>query len=253
MSGLLAGKVAVITGGTEGIGLATAHRFAEEGATVFIMGRRNAELELAVRSVGERAVGVRGDVSIREDVERLYAAVAAHGRGLDVVFANAGTAPVATLDAVTDEHLDAVLATNVRGTVYTVQTALPLLNAGASIILNSSTTSERGRVGLGLYAASKAALRSLARTWANELAERGVRVNAVVPGMTATPGIEVLAVAAAPEVGIDGFRANAVTAIPLRRFADPRETANAVVFLASDLSSYTTGAALHVDGGMNQV
>ncbi|KRQ20431.1 short-chain dehydrogenase [Mycobacteroides sp. H001] len=253
MPALLADKIAVITGGTEGIGLATAHRFVEEGATVFITGRRQAELDSAVEALGERAIGVQGDVAVADDVDRLYAAVAAHGRGLDVVFANAGTAPVATLATVTDDHLDTVLATNIKGTVYTVQRALPLLNDGASIILNSSTTGERGRIGLGVYAASKAALRSLARTWANELAARNVRVNAVVPGYTATPGIERLARAATPDSDTDGFRAAASTSIPLGRFGEPRETANVVVFLASELSSYTTGAAVPVDGGMNQV
>lgn len=253
MTGLLADKVAVITGGTQGIGLATAHRFVQEGATVFITGRRQGELDSAVKALGDRAVGVRGDVAVVADVDRLYAAVAAHGRGLDVVFANAGTAPVATLATVTDEHLEAVLSTNIKGTVYTVQRALPLLNDGASIILNSSTTGERGRIGLGMYAASKAAVRSLARTWANELAARNVRVNAVVPGYTATPGIDRLARAAAPDSDTESLRAVASTSIPLRRFGDPRETANVVVFLASELSSYTTGAAVPVDGGMNQV
>lgn len=253
MTALLTDKVAVITGGTEGIGLATAHRFVEEGATVFITGRRQAELDSAVEELGASVIGIRGDVSIPADIDRLYARVAEHGRGLDVVFANAGIAPVATLAAITDEHLDALLSINVKGAVYTVQKALPLLNTGASVILNSSTTGERGGAGLGVYAATKAALRSLARTWANELSEQGVRVNAVVPGYTSTPGMVALSQAAAPDAELDDFRAAASNTIPMGRFAEPRETANVVVFLASDLSSYVTGAGIPVDGGLNQI
>ena len=186
--GLLDHKTAVVTGGNSGIGLATAQRFIAEGATrVFVTGRRQAELDAAATQLGPRAVVVRGDVGVPSDLERLYAAVAAAGDGLDIVVANAGFTRVARLGAITDADLDALLTTNVKGVVYTVQQALPLLNDGASIILIGSSTADRGRPGMGIYAATKAAVRSLARTWANELADRNIRVNVVVAGSTATP------------------------------------------------------------------
>jgi NAD(P)-dependent dehydrogenase (short-subunit alcohol dehydrogenase family) len=167
--GLLDGKTAIITGGTSGIGLATAARFLDEGARVFITGRRQSELDAALARLGDRASGVRGDVGVGADLDRLYAAVAESGRGLDIVVANAGVTAVARIGDITEHHLDTLVSTNVKGVVFTVQKVLPVLNDGASIIVTGSTTAERGREGVGIYAATKAAVRSLARTWANEL------------------------------------------------------------------------------------
>ncbi len=252
--GLLDRKTAVITGGNSGIGFATAERFIAEGAArVFITGRRQPELDAAVKELGHRGVAVRGDVGVAGDLDRLYAQVGAAGTGLDVVVANAGFTRVARLGDITDDDLDALLTTNVKGVVYTVQKALPLLNDGASVILIGSTTADRGRTGLSLYAASKAAVRSLARGWANELADRNIRVNVVVAGSTATPGSDTLAAQTNPGVSIDEFRAGRVADIPLGRFADPVEIANAALFLASDLSSFITGSTVTADGGFNQV
>lgn len=252
--GLLDDKTAVVTGGNSGIGLAAAQRFIEEGVDrVFITGRRQAELDTAVENLGSRAVAVRGDVGAPRDLDRLYADVGAAGKGLDIVVANAGFTRVARLGEITDDDLDAVLTTNVKGVVYTVQKALPLLNDGASIILIGSTTADRGRAGLSIYAASKAAVRSLARTWANELADRRIRVNVIVAGSTVTPGSNTLAAQTNPDVSIEEFRADRVATIPLGRFADPVEIANAAVFLASGLSSFITGSTVTPDGGFNQV
>lgn len=254
LMGLLDRKTAVVTGANSGIGLATAERFIAEGAErVFVTGRREAELASAAEQLGPRAVAVPGDVGVPTDLDRLYGEVAAAGKGLDVVVANAGSTRVARLGEISDDDLDTVLTTNVKGVVYTVQKALPLLNDGASIVLVGSTTADRGRPGLSIYAASKAAVRSLARAWANELADRGVRVNVLVPGSTATPGSNNLAAQTDPNVSIDEFRADRISTIPLRRFADPVEIANAAVFLASNLSSFTTGSTIDADGGFNQV
>ena len=252
--GLLDDKTAVITGASSGIGLAAAQRFLEEGAPrVFITGRRQSELDAALAQLGPHATAVRGDVGSASDVDRLYAAVAQGGQGIDVLMANAGVTRVARLGAITDEDLDGLLGTNVKGVVYTVQKALPLLNDGASVILTGSTTADRGRAGLGIYAATKAAVRSLARTWANELAERRIRVNVIVAGSTATPGSDNLAAQTNPDETVAEFRANRVAGIPLGRFGEPVEIANAAVFLASDLSSFSTGSTVSADGGVNQV
>lgn len=252
--GLLDHKTAVITGANSGIGLATAERFIAEGVDqVFITGRRQIELDNAARQLGPRATAVPGDVGTPEDLDRLYTEVAATGKGLDIVMANAGSTRVARLGEITDDDLDALLTTNVKGVVYTVQKALPLLNNGASIILTGSTTADRGRAGLSIYAASKAAVRSLARAWATELADRNIRVNVIVAGSTATPGSNTLAAQTDPDASIEDFRAARVSTIPLGRFADPVEIANAAVFLASDLSSFSTGSTVSADGGFNQV
>jgi NAD(P)-dependent dehydrogenase (short-subunit alcohol dehydrogenase family) len=252
--GLLDQKTAVITGANSGIGLATAERFIAEGAhRVFITGRRQSELRSAAAQLGSRAVPVPGDVGTPADLDRLYAEVAAAGNGLDVVVANAGATRVARLGEISDDDLDTLLTTNVKGVVYTVQKALPLLNDGASIVLIGSTTADRGRPGLSIYAATKAAVRSLARAWANELADRGIRVNVVVAGSTATPGSDNLAAQSNPNSSIGEFRAARISTIPLGRFAESVEIANAVVFLASDLSSFTTGSTVTADGGFNQV
>ncbi|HEX5254209.1 MAG TPA: SDR family oxidoreductase [Mycobacterium sp.] len=252
--GLLDHKTAVITGANSGIGLATAQRFLVEGADrVFITGRRQPELDDAAKQLGPRATAVSGDVGSPGDLDRLYAEVAAAGKGLDIVMANAGSTRVALLGQITDDDLDALLTTNVKGVVYTVQKALPLLNDGASIILTGSTTADRGRAGLSIYAATKAAVRSLARAWATELADRNIRVNVIVAGSTATPGSNALAAQTDPQASIEEFRAGRIATIPLGRFADPTEIANAAVFLASDLSSFTTGSTVTADGGFNQV
>ncbi|MFJ4697706.1 SDR family NAD(P)-dependent oxidoreductase [Streptomyces sp. NPDC088768] len=250
-AGQLAGKTALVTGGSTGIGFASAERLAEEGAHVFVTGRREAALDEAVAAIGPaRATAVVGDVSRAADVDRLYAAVRARGRGLDVVFANAGTGAFATLEETTGEHLDAIFGTNVRGTVLTVRGALPLLNDGASVILNSSVRADDGVPAFGAYAASKAALRSFARTWANELKGRGVRVNAVSPGTIDTPGLDAVAAGDADPAAV---RARFAGATPLGRIGRPEEVADAVVFLASARSSFVLGANLYVDGGENQV
>ncbi|BCO84056.1 SDR family NAD(P)-dependent oxidoreductase [Mycobacterium paraintracellulare] len=252
--GLLDRKTAVVTGANSGIGLATAERFLAEGAErVFITGRRQAELDTAASKLGPRATAVAGDVGVPEDLDRLYGEVESAGRGLDIVMANAGVTRVARLGEITDDDLDALLTTNVKGVVHTVQKALPLLNDGASVVLTGSTTADRGRAGLSIYAATKAAVRSLARAWANELADRNIRVNVIVAGSTATPGSDRLAAQTDPEASIEEFRAGRIATIPLGRFADPIEIANAAVFLASDLSSFTTGSTVTADGGFNQV
>jgi NAD(P)-dependent dehydrogenase (short-subunit alcohol dehydrogenase family) len=251
--GLLEGKTAVITGGTSGIGLATAARFVDEGAWVFITGRRQAQLDVALGQLGERANGMRGDVGAGADLDRLYAEVAEAGRGLDIVVANAGVSAVARVGDITEDHLVTLLSTNIKGVVFTVQKARPLLNDGASIIITGSTTAERGREGLGVYAATKAAVRSFARTWANELKGRGIRVNVIVAGSTATPGSDNLAEQTSPGESITQFRANRIAGIPLGRFGEPDEIANAALFLASDLASFTTGSTVTADGGANQI
>ncbi|TAM67174.1 SDR family oxidoreductase [Mycobacterium sp.] len=252
--GLLDRKTAVVTGANSGIGLATAERFLAEGAErVFITGRRQPELDHAASKLGPRATAVRGDVGIPKDLDRLYAEVTSAGKGVDIVMANAGSTRVACLGEITDDDLDTLLTTNVKGVVYTVQKALPLLNDGASIILTGSTTADRGRAGLSIYAATKAAVRSLARAWANELAGRNIRVNVIVAGSTATPGSNALAAQTDPDASIEEFRAGRIATIPLGRFADPIEIANAAVFLASDLSSFVTGSTVTADGGFNQV
>ncbi len=247
---LLNGKTAVITGGTTGIGFATAKRFVEEGAHVFITGRRAPELDLAVKELGEHVTGIQGDVSKAEDLDRLYAAVSGRGEGTDVLFANAGVADVAPLGQITEEHLDHLLDIDFKGVVFTVQKALPLLNDGASVILNASEVALRGTPGIGVYAAIKAAVRSFARTWASELRGRGIRVNAVSPGATATPGLGQLA--PSPDA-MQAMEERRRAVVPLGRFGTPDEVAKAVLFLASDLSSFTTGADIPVDGGANQV
>lgn len=251
---LLEGKTAVITGGTTGIGFATAKRFVDEGAFVFITGRRQAELETAVKELGDNAVGVQGDVSNADDLDRLYAAVSDGGRRIDVLFANAAVIDVARIGDITSEHLDRLLDIDFKGVVFTVQKALPLLNDGGSVILNASTVATRGSDGTGVYAAIKAAIRSFARTWASELRERGIRVNAVSPGATDTPGINDLAgqLFSGPNAAGE-FEAYQRSIVPMGRFGEPREVANAVLFLASDLSSFTTGADIPVDGGVNQI
>ncbi|MEU8078847.1 SDR family oxidoreductase [Catellatospora citrea] len=250
MSKQLAGKTAVVTGGTTGIGLGAAKRLAEEGAHVFLIGRRKEQVDAAVAEIGADATGLVGDVTSSDDLDRLYEAVKARGQGLDIVFVNAGGGEFATLEQVTEKHFDDTFGLNVKALLFTVQKALPLLNEDASVILNASTAATRGAKAFGVYGASKAAVRALARTWAAELAERKVRVNAISPGPIETPGITGLAPDAA---AADELKAELTRSIPLGRMGRPEEVGNVVVFLASGASSFMTGADVFVDGGLNQV
>jgi NAD(P)-dependent dehydrogenase (short-subunit alcohol dehydrogenase family) len=247
--GLLTGKVALVTGATSGIGRATARRFVDEGAFVFVTGRRSTELDETVTALGSNARGVRGDVARPEDLDELYDRIGDHGRGLDVLFANAGGGAFATLDEITPEQFDETFSINVRGTVFTVQKALPLLNSGASVILAGSTAATSATPAFGVYAASKAAIRSFGRTWATELADRRIRVNVIVPGPTDTDGLRGLAPDAAQA---DGLVRQLATGVPMGRVAHPDEIASAVLFLASDQSSFVTGSELFADGGEEQ-
>jgi len=247
--GQLDGKTALVTGATSGIGRATAQRFVDEGAFVFVTGRRQDALDATVAQLGPNARGVRGDVAQLDDRDRVFTAIAAHGSGLDILFANAGGGSFATLEDVTPDHFDATFSTNARGTLFTVQKALPLLNRGASIVLAGSTSATSGVPAFGVYGASKAAIRAFARTWAVELADRGVRVNTVVPGPTETDGLRGLAPDAA---SADALVEQLGSALPIGRPAQPAEIAAAVLFLASDESSFMTGSELFVDGGEKQ-
>ncbi|GAA1882366.1 SDR family oxidoreductase [Actinomadura bangladeshensis] len=248
--GLLEDKTALVTGGGTGIGLATAVRLAAEGAHVFVTGRRKAELDAAAEAIGPAATPVVGDICDLADLDRLYETIRGRGRGLDVVFANASVAEFAPLEQVTEEHFDTLFGINVRGTVFTVKKALPLLNDGASIILNGSTNAGAGDEAFGVYAASKAATRSFARTWANELKGRGIRVNTITPGPTDTPGLSGLAPDA---VQAADFRRRLAANVPLGRLGRPEEIAAAVAFLACEQSSFITGSSLYVDGGLQQI
>jgi NAD(P)-dependent dehydrogenase (short-subunit alcohol dehydrogenase family) len=239
----LQGKMAVITGGTSGIGLATAKLFVKEGAYVFITGRRQKELDAAVQAIGRNVTGVQGDVARLADLDRLYEAVKTKGR-IDVVFANAGVAEFAPLGKITEEHFDKLFDTNVKGTLFTVQKALALMNDGGSIILNGSVASVKGTPAFGVYGATKAALRSFVRTWTSDLKDRHIRSNVVSPGPTDTPIVD-----GQPEDAI----ARIVSTIPMGRMGDPDEIAKAALFLASDDSSFVTAIELFVDGGRAQV
>lgn len=245
--GQLDGKTALVTGGTSGIGLATARRLADEGAYVFITGRDRARLDEAAASIG--AHGIQSDISKIDELDTLAQEIGTRGRGLDVVFANAGGGDFATLAEVTPEHYRDNFDRNVAGTVFTVQKVLPLLNEGASIVLAGSTAASEGVPAFGLYAAAKAAIRSLGRTWAAELADRKIRVNTVVPGPIETPGLTGLAPADQKQDLLDGMAAQ----VPMKRLGRPEEVASAVLFLASDQSSFMTGAELAVDGGQIQI
>lgn len=251
MTQKLAGKIALITGGSSGLGLATAQRFIAEGAHVFITGRRQPELEAAVKQLGSNATGVRSDVSEIADLDRLFATIKDQKGRLDILFANAGGGAFLPLDQVTEEHFDKYFGINVKGTLFTVQRAVRLMPPGGAIVINGSMVSIKGVPGFGVYAATKAALRSFARTWAMDLKGRNIRVNVVSPGTIVTPAYK-------NELGmndaqIEEFAAQAAATTPLGRTGTPDEIAKAVLFLASDESSYVNGVELFVDGGTAQI
>jgi NAD(P)-dependent dehydrogenase (short-subunit alcohol dehydrogenase family) len=248
--GKLEGKIALVTGANSGIGLATARRFVSEGAYVFITGRRDAELTAAAVQIERNVTAVPGDVSKPADLDRLFAQIKREKGRLDVLFANAGVAKYAPLGTITEEFYDSIFDINVKGLLFTVQKALPLMPDGASIVLNASIVGSKGLPANSVYAATKAAVRSFARTWTTDLKVRSIRVNAVSPGSIDTPGLNGLL--ASSEAG-EQRRKAINSAVPLGRFGTPDEIAKAVVFLASDDASYITGAELFVDGGFAQV
>jgi len=248
--GKLDGKVALVTGGNSGIGLATAQEFVAEGAYVFITGRREAELAAAVKEIGKNVNGIRADVSNSGDLDQLFSRIKNEKGKLDIVFANAGVAKYAALGHITEELYDSIFDVNVKGVLFTVQKALPLIPEGGSIILNASIVGSKGLPANSVYSATKAAVRSFARTWTTDLRDRHIRVNVVSPGSTDTPGLSELF--GSSEVGQQRLKMIS-SLVPLGRLAKPKEIARAVVFLASDDSSYITGTELFVDGGFAQV
>ena len=246
----LEGKIALVTGGNSGIGLATAKQFVAEGAYVYITGRRQVELDAAVEAIGKNVTAVQSDVSNLADLDRLFATIKQEQGHLDIIFANAGGGQIAQLGAITEEHFDKTFNINVKGLLFTVQKALPLLPEGASIILNASTASIKGTPAFSVYSATKAAVRSFARNWILDLRERKIRVNAISPGVVPTPGYDHLGL---NDQQLQEFVDSQASTIPLGRVGKPDEIAKAVVFLASDDSSFVNGIELFVDGGMAQI
>ena len=246
----LSGKIALVTGGSSGIGLATAKRFVAEDAYVFITGRRQAELDAAVKEIGSNVTAIRSDVANLADLDRLFDTIKQQKGRLDVLFANAGGGEFVPLEQVTEAHFDRYFGINVKGTLFTVQKALPLMPAGAAIVINGSMVSIKGFPAFGVYSATKAALRSFARTWSVDLKGRNIRVNVVSPGTVITPGYKN---AGLTDEQIAEMKAQAAATTPLGRVGTPDEIAKAVVFLASDDSSYVTGIELFVDGGAAQI
>lgn len=251
MSHKLEGKIAVVTGGNSGIGLATARRFVEEGAHVFITGRRQSELDKAVLEIGRNATGVKGDVANLADLDKLYATVREQKGVLDILFANAGVGEFAPLGLITEDHFDKQFNVNVRGLLFSVQKALPLMRAGGSIILNASINSMRGIPAFSVYGATKAAIRSFARGWCVDLKEQRIRVNAISPGIVPTAGYNTSL--GFTDEQVDQFVQSSIGNIPLGRPGMTDEIAKAVLFLASDDSSYVNGIELFVDGGLAQI
>jgi NAD(P)-dependent dehydrogenase (short-subunit alcohol dehydrogenase family) len=248
----LEGKIAVITGGNSGIGLATAQRFVQEGAFVFIVGRRQDELDKAVKQIGRNVMGVQGDVSNLADLDRLYETVKQQKGRIDILFANAGVADVAPLGSISESHFHKIFSVNVKGLLFTVQKALPLFQDGGSIILTASVGGSKGFEGVSVYGATKAAVRSFARSWTVDLKNRKIRVNAVSPGLISTPMLSGQGMGLSEEQ-IEQFKKSALNSVPLGRVGNPDEIAKAVAFLASDDSSYITGIELFVDGGLAQI
>ena len=246
----LTGKTALITGGSTGIGLASAIRFAAEGARVYIAGRRQAEIDKAIAKIGHGATGIRCDVSSLEDLDHLYAQIKSEAGQLDILFANAGLGTFAPLGEISEANFDHMFGVNVKGTLFTVQKALPLMRAGGSIILTGSTTGSMGTPAFSIYSATKAAIRNFARSWALDLKGTGIRINVLSPGGTETPGLlDLFGASGQSEALLAGLAAQT----PLGRIGRPEETAAVALFLASDESSFMTGSEVFVDGGMAQV
>ncbi len=250
MSNAFENKVVVVTGGTSGIGLATAKAFVAAGAFVFITGRRQDALDAAVKAIGGRVTGVRGDMSRLADIDRLYDAVQQKHSHIDVVFANAGGGEFAPIGAISEDHYQSTFDTNVKGTLFTVQKALPLLRDGGAVVLTSSTTSLSGTPAFSVYSATKAAIRSFARNWILDLKDRRIRVNAISPGVTETAGLNELFGGGDQAEGTKSYLAGQ---IPAGRIGQPEEIAKAVLFLASDDASFVNGVELFVDGGQAQI
>ena len=249
MNKQLDGKIALVTGGTSGIGLATAQVLAAQGAQVFITGRRQAELDAAVDAIGAAATGIRADASKLAELDAVYAQIAKQAGRLDILFANAGGGDMQPLGAISEEHFDRIFGTNVRGVGFTVQKALPRVVDGASVILTGSTTSVKGTASFSVYSASKAAVRNFARSWALDLKDRGIRVNVVSPGPVRTPGLGELV----PNEHRQGLFDALAAQVPLGRLGEPEEIGKVVAFLGSDAASFINGAELFVDGGMAQI
>lgn len=249
MSKPLSDKIALVTGGSTGIGLASAQELAAQGAKVYITGRRQQELDAAIALIGTSAKGIRADVSRLEDLDKVYAQIAEESGRLDILFANAGGGDMLALGAITEEHFDRIFGTNVRGVLFTVQKALPLLGAGSSIILTASTVSVKGTANFSVYSASKAAVRNFARSWALDLQGRGIRMNVVSPGPVKTPGLGGLVAEEQRQGLFDALAAQ----VPLGRIGEPAEVGKAVAFLASDAASFINAIELFVDGGMAQI
>jgi NAD(P)-dependent dehydrogenase (short-subunit alcohol dehydrogenase family) len=246
----LEGKIAVITGGNSGIGLATAKRFVTEGAYVFITGRRQKQLDLAVSEIGKNVMGIQSDVSNLADIDKIYTTIKDQKNRIDIIFANAGIAQFAPLEKISEEHFDKIFRINVKGLLFTVQKLLPIFQEGGSIILNASIGSSKGVEESSVYSATKAAVRSFARTWTVDLRHRKIRVNAISPGPIDTPIFSNLM---QNEEQLEQFKKNIVNTVPMERMGTPDEVAKVVSFLASDDSSYITGIELFVDGGLAQI